>query len=129
MKAKQFLLAVLCLLGLTLASCEKGGGSSLNELDGTKWEGRALETDVSVSFVGDECYIILSGYANGSGVGSYKVSSPDVFITITRLNGSSDGQLHVGDVLNGTYNLSTKKMTVRIVLYGDTREIVLSRVK
>ena len=113
----------LMLACLTFSSCEKDGGSGT--LDGTKWEGVAFETNVSVSFVGEECYIVLSGYASGAGVGTYKVSSPDVFITITRLSGSTDGQLHVGDIITGKYNLKTKKMTASIVLYGSSREITL----
>ena len=113
---------LLMLACLTFSSCEKGGS---NALDGTKWAGRAFDTNVSASFVGNECYITLSGYANGAGVGTYKVSEPDVFITITRLSGSSDGQLHVGDIITGKYNLVSQKMTVNIVLYGSAREIIL----
>ena len=110
---------------LTFSSCDKGNHSLKNELDGTKWAGRAFDTNVAASFVGDECYITLTGYANGAGVGIYKVSAPDVFITITRLSGSSDGQLHVGDIITGRYDLTLQKMTVNIVLYGSAREIIL----
>ncbi len=98
-----------------------------NELDGTKWAGVALQTNVKFSFVDDECYIVMSGYVNCTAVASYKVSSPDVYVTILQLTGDTDGQLAVGDVIAGTFSLAAKQMVVNMVLYGEPREIILTQ--
>ncbi len=103
--------------------------TNTNDLDGTKWAGVALQTNVEFSFIDDECYLVLSGYANCTAVGTYKTSSPDVYVTLTKITGDSDGQLKVGDVISGKYDLSAKQMTVKIVLYGELREIQLYQTK
>ena len=118
---------LLMLACLTFSSCEKGKFTPKNELDGTVWTGVAALTTVTVSFVGDECRIVLTGYANGSAVGSYTIDASNVSVTITGVSGSSDGQLQVGDVINGTFDLSTKKMTVSIALYGRPYQITLDK--
>ena len=117
-------MAALCLVGLTFVSCEKSEGLDGDDfLEGTRWSGRALETDVTVTFYDDECSIVLSGYVNGAGVGTYTANKTSLVVTITRLSGDNDNQLHVGDIITGTYTAS--KMHIRVLLYGEYRDITL----
>lgn len=109
----------------TFLGCKKGDNYvPQNELDGTTWSGISQLTTVTVSFVGDECHIVLTGYATGSAVGSYTVDGSNVSVTIASISGSSAGLLHEGDVINGTFDLNTKKMTVNI---GNIYQLVLDK--
>jgi len=127
MKTKNLIMAIFCLLGLTFASCDKNNPVATNDLDGTKWTGKVLQTNIEASFIDDECYIIMSGYANGVIRGSYKVSSPNVFITVTNVTGDADGQVKVGDVLSGTYDIKAKTMTIRMQLYGSMQTVTFTQ--
>ena len=129
MKLKNIFLAALCLISLTIVSC------SINEPDnkknsalaGTTWKGSALQTKVVVSFAKEECTILLSGYVNGTGIASYEATQSTFTATIKNTQGSSDGQLNVGDVVTGTYSIEDDTMDIDIVLYGEKSTIHLSQ--
>lgn len=114
MKTKIFcaIAAMFCLFAFS--SCKKD-----NVLNGTIWGGTVNWTDVEVSFVSNsKCQIILRGYADGSGVGSYVVSDNNVDVTITSITGSFDKMAKVGDVFNCTFDLSTNQL--KMPLRGKT---------
>ena len=130
MNKKKLFTAILCLAGLVFIGCTKQENipddtSAGNPLANTKWEGEVLQTDLSITFTSDECYIQASGYANGVAVGSYKTNQTDLFITITKTSGSFDAQLSKDDILIGSFDLDAKQMTVKMSLYGEMQTIVL----
>lgn len=129
MKTKNLIMAIFCLFGLTFVGCEKDTPTTpttTNDLDGTKWQAKVEKTDVEASFIDDECYLTMSGYANGVIRGSYKTSSPNVFITVTHITGDADGQVEVGDVISGTYDIKAKTMSIKMRLYGSMQTIIFT---
>ncbi len=129
MKLKNIFLAVLCLLSLTFVSCNNNDPDhkKVSALAGTTWKGSALQTRVAVSFTKEECTILLSGYVNGTGIASYEATQSTFTATIKNTQGSSDGQLNVGDVITGTYSIENDTMDINIVLYGEKTTIHLSQ--
>lgn len=125
--SKHVLMALLCLVGLFMASCSQNNPSASSPLVNTKWAGKAMQTDVDVTFTTDESYIQVSGYANGTAVGSYKTSNSDVFVTITRTSGDFDGQLNQGDIVIGSFDLNAKTMTINLTLYGEKYPVQLTQ--
>lgn len=125
--SKHVLMALLCLVGLFMASCSQNNPSASSPLANTKWAGKAMQTNVEVSFTTDECYIQVSGYANGTAVGTYKTSNSDVFVTITRTSGDFDGQLNQGDIVIGSFDLNAKTMTINLTLYGEKYPVQLTQ--
>lgn len=125
--SKHVLMALLCLVGLFMASCSQNNPSSSSPLANTKWAGKAMLTNVEVSFTTDECYIQVSDYANGTAVGTYKTSNSDVFVTITRTSGDFDGQLNQGDIVIGSFDLNAKTMTINLTLYGEKYPVQLTQ--
>ena len=130
MKAKHLFMALLCFAGMILTACESKNSVQTNDnpLANTKWEGAILQTELMMIFTTDECYIQASGYADGVAVGTYKTSQSDLFVTITKTSGSFDSQLSAGDILIGSYDLSAKKITITMTLYGEKRTIVFKQV-
>lgn len=129
MKLKRILLAVICLISLTLVSCNKNEPDDKKNyaLAGTTWKGSALLTNVIVSFTKEECTILLSGYVNGTGIASYEASQSTFTATIKNTQGSSDGQLNVGDVITGSFSIEEDKMDIDITLYGEKSTIHLTQ--
>lgn len=128
MSTKHLIMAFFCLLGLTFTGCEKNNSTAKSsDLDGTKWAGTIELTDIEASFVDEECYITMSGYAVGTIRGAYKESKPNFFVTVINVTGDADGQVKVGDTISGTYDLRTKTMTVQITLYGSPQTIILTK--
>ena len=121
------LMALFCLISLVMASCSQNTPAASNPLANTKWTGKAMQTDVDVTFTTDESYIQVSGYANGTAVGSYKTSNSDVFVTITRTSGDFDGQLNQGDIVIGSFDLNAKTMTINLTLYGEKYPVQLTQ--
>lgn len=124
---KHVLMALLCLLGLVMASCSKNTPSASSPLADTKWTGKAMKTNVEVSFTTDECYIQVSDYANGTAVGTYKTSNSDLFVTVTRTSGDFDDQLHKGDIVIGSFDLNAKTMLINLTLYGEKYPVQLTQ--
>ena len=125
--SKHVLMALFCLISLVMASCSQNTPAASNPLANTKWTGKAMQTDVDVTFTTDESYIQVSGYANGTAVGSYKTSNSDVFVTITRTSGDFDGQLNQGDIVIGSFDLNAKTMTINLTLYGEKYPVQLTQ--
>ena len=129
MKLKNIFLAVLCLICLTFVSCNNNepNNSKNSTLAGTIWKGSALQTKVTVSFTKEECTILLSGYVNGTGIASYEATKSTFTATIKNIQGSSDGQLNIGDVITGTFDIESDTMDINIILYGEKSTIHLSQ--
>ena len=125
--SKHVLMALFCLISLVMASCSQNTPAASNPLANTKWTGKAMQTDVDVTFTTDESYIQVSGYANGTAVGTYKTSNSDVFVTITRTSGDFDGQLNQGDIVIGSFDLNAKTMTINLTLYGEKYPVQLTQ--
>ena len=125
--SKHVLMALFCLISLVMASCSQNTPAASNPLANTKWTGKAMQTDVDVTFTTDENYIQVSGYANGTAVGTYKTSNSDVFVTITRTSGDFDGQLNQGDIVIGSFDLNAKTMTINLTLYGEKYPVQLTQ--
>ena len=128
-KVRTFCMVALSLVALTIVSCrnDEPGYQKNSALAGTTWKGSALQTKVVVSFTKEECTILLSGYVNGTGIASYEATQSTFTATIKNTQGSSDGQLNVGDVITGTYNIEDDTMDIDIVLYGEKSTIHLSQ--
>ena len=125
--SKHVLMALFCLISLVMASCSQNTPAASNPLANTKWTGKAMQTDVDVTFTTDESYIQVSGYANGTAVGTYKTSNSDVFVTITRTSGDIDGQLNQGDIVIASFDLNAKTMTINLTLYGEKYPVQLTQ--
>lgn len=125
--SKHVLMALFCLISLVMASCSQNTPAASNPLANTKWTGKAMQTDVDVTFTTNESYIQVSGYANGTAVGTYKTSNSDVFVTITRTSGDFDGQLNQGDIVIGSFDLNAKTMTINLTLYGEKYPVQLTQ--
>lgn len=125
--SKHVLMALFCLISLVMASCSQNTPAASNPLANTKWTGKAMQTDVDVTFTTDESYIQVSGYANGTAVGTYKTSNSDLFVTITRTSGDFDDQLHQGDIVIGSFDLNAKTMLINLILYGEKYPVQLTQ--
>ena len=113
-------MAVFCLVVLALASC-----SNKSELEGTKWKGEVLDTNVTATFTDESCTIAATGYVTGKAAGTYETSKSTVKITVKTTSGSFDGQLEKGDVIYGTYDLNKGYIDITLYLYGREMEFRL----
>lgn len=123
MKLKNLLLATICLLGLTLVSCEN---SRNNNLAGTKWKGRNQLTDIYVAFTKNECTITITDYSEGIGTASYVTDGTSVTATVKTLSGDLKEYAEIEEMITATYDIKKGKMVARKKLYGDVYSIELS---
>jgi len=124
MKLKNLFIVALCLLGFNFVSCNKNSGN--DNLAGTTWWGKSLQTQVRVDFGEKDCNISVKGYCNGTAVASYVTDNNNVTVTITSLEGDFDGQLTKGEKIKAVYDLKKGKMVASKELYGQVRELELS---
>ena len=110
-------------MALALASC-----SNKSELEGTKWRGEVLETNVTALFSDESCTITTTGYVSGKAAGTYETSKSTFKMTVKTTSGDFDGQLEKGDVIRGTYNLDKGSMDITLFLYGREMEFTLKKV-
>lgn len=125
MKMKNLFMAIFCLLGLTLVSCENGGNNNSN-LAGTKWKGRNLETNVYVSFTQNECFITITGYSEGTGTASYVTDGSSVTATVKKMSGDLKEYAEIDEMITATYDIKKGKMVANKKLYGEVYSIELS---
>lgn len=116
-------MAVLCLLGLTLVSCENGKN---NNLAGTKWKGRNLYTDVYVAFTKNECSITLTDYSKGTGTASYVTDGSKATATVKSLSGDLTIYAEEGEKISASYDIEKGKMIATKKLYGEMYNIEFS---
>lgn len=124
MKMKNLFMAVFCLLGLTLVSCENGGNNNSN-LAGTKWKGRNLQTNVYVSFTQNECFITITGFSEGTGTASYVTDGSSATATVKKMSGDLKEYAEIDEKITATYDIKKGKMVANKKLYGEVSSIEL----
>lgn len=125
MKLKHLFMAALCLLGLTLVSCENDGTPTV--LSGTCWKGRNLYTDIYVTFTNKECIVVISGYSNGYGTASYSVEGNAVVAKVIKRFADLNIYVEHGAIIPATFSLEEGKLSAMVELYGYQRKIELTQ--